>query len=149
MTDLPTPAAPESACAAFAEELKRLRNERGLAQSELARRLNIKPPYLCAVERVHRPAPGEGFIERMCIALELDEQGACAFRSAAAGARASWKQWLHIRRAKMKLKSLANQTTVEVVVNGVRFVVPSLPETPQNNTQIANPLTPAEQEPSP
>ncbi|MEK6668974.1 MAG: helix-turn-helix transcriptional regulator [Pseudomonadota bacterium] len=142
MTDLSTPAAPESACAAFAEELKRLRNERGLAQSELARRLNIKPPYLCAVERLHRPAPGGGFIERMCIALELDEQEACALRNAATGARAGWKQMLHMRKAKVKPKFLANPTTVEVVVNGVRFVVPSLPETPQNSIQIVYTLNP-------
>lgn len=142
MIDSPTPAAPESACAAFAEELKRLRNERGLAQSELARRLNIKPPYLSAVERLHRPAPGQDFIERVCIALALDEQEACMLHNAATGARASWKQWLHMRKAKVKPKFLANPTTVEVVVNGVRFVVPRLPETPQNSIQIVYTLTP-------
>lgn len=138
MTEPAAQAVPELDCAAFANELRRLRNTRGVAQSDLARKLNIKPPYLCSVERLHRPAPGHAFIDRICAALELKEQEALGLRSAAERARTGWKRWLNLRRdnAKAKPNFPVNLAGVEIFVNGVCFVVPHLPNAQSMGIQI-------------
>ncbi|MGH6647556.1 helix-turn-helix domain-containing protein [Aquabacterium sp.] len=135
---------PKRDCAAFAQELRRLRNVRGVAQSDLARRLNIKPPYLSAVERMHRPAPGQSFVERVCIALKLDTQEALTLVAMAERARSSWKQWLRLRRneANARPNYAVNSTGVEITINGFCIVISRLLDKQPDGIQIvmnANP----------
>lgn len=132
---------PELACAAFTDELRRLREVKGVAQSELARRLNIKPPYLSAVERLQRPPPGRRFIDSVCAALGLDDQEATLLLNKADQARKNWKRLLSERRlAQAKSVNSEKSTSIEISVDGRCMFVISIPNTSPGDIQVSCPV---------
>jgi transcriptional regulator with XRE-family HTH domain len=128
MTNLPSPASDVPACVEFADELRRLRQEKGVGQSELARRVDVKQPYLSAVERLVRPAPSQSIIDRMCVALSLSKQEAATFTDTAAAARKHWKDWLRSKNppGAPKIADLS----IEILVNGVSLIQIAIPHLP-------------------
>lgn len=112
--------APDLACSAFANALRRVRLERGVGQSELARRIGVKPPYLSALERMNRPAPELSFIERITHALHMQDAEAHALQMLATKARIEWQRQLKARKAAKKATSTF-QRPLEIVITGFRL----------------------------
>lgn len=131
MTNLPSPISDVPACVEFADELRRLRQEKGIGQSELARRIDVRQPYLSAVERLVRPAPSQSIIDRMCVALSLNTQEAATFTDTAAAARRHWKDWLRSKNppGAPKIDDLRS-TSIEILVNGVSLIQIAIPHFP-------------------
>ena len=50
----------------FGARLRALRQERGITQAELARRLQFSAAYLSALEHGHRGAPSTGLVHQIC-----------------------------------------------------------------------------------
>lgn len=121
MTIQPNQNFAQSPCLAFACEMRRLREKKGIAQHELARRLNVKQPYLSSIERVRKPAPSRPLIDRICAALGLSESEADAFSSFAAIARDHWKHELQQRSA-VNAVPRGKPTHIEILINGVSLI---------------------------
>ncbi|MFL2770738.1 MAG: helix-turn-helix domain-containing protein [Rhodospirillaceae bacterium] len=55
----------------FGARLRALRAERGINQKALAKRLNVSPAYLSALEHGRRGQPGPGLVLEICGHLDL------------------------------------------------------------------------------
>jgi len=55
----------------FGARLRALRAERGINQKVLAKRLNVSPAYLSALEHGRRGQPGPGLVLEICGHLDL------------------------------------------------------------------------------
>ena len=55
----------------FGAQLRSLRATRGITQKDLAKRLNVSPAYLSALEHGRRGKPGPGLVLEICGHLDL------------------------------------------------------------------------------
>ena len=101
--------------------MRRLRETKGIAQHELARRLNVKQPYLSSIERLRKPPPTRPLIDRICTALGLSEDEADTFSASAAIARDHWKHEIQ-QRGGTNLAPQGKLTNIEIRVNGISLV---------------------------
>lgn len=75
----------------FAEVMRELRLRRGLRQDELAERLGCGQKYVSALEVSTKGPPAAEFVERLVVALSLDDQERAEMRAALARSRTRYE----------------------------------------------------------
>lgn len=82
----------------FAEELKRLRTQRGLSQAAAARSAQLTPAYYSQLETGVRPAPPSQTLDLLCSGLKLGAAEARKLRRIAEDERRQRRQHLPLGR---------------------------------------------------